>query len=118
LAITVMTPLLYLFGTIISITSGALAGQVLVGYPMATFLHSFATYPVVDLFAGLAKMTLIGFAIGVVCCFKGMNASGGPAGVGRAVNQAVVLAFTATWVLDLLINTFFLAAFPQAQNIR
>ncbi|MCW3040818.1 MAG: hypothetical protein JWM31_2723 [Solirubrobacterales bacterium] len=118
IAITFMTPVLFLFGSIVSIASGAIAGQILVGYPMTVFIHSFATYPVVDLLAALAKMTVIGFAIAVVCCFKGMNASGGPAGVGKAVNQAVVLAFTATWVLDLLVNTFFLAAFPSAQAIR
>ncbi|RZS31229.1 phospholipid/cholesterol/gamma-HCH transport system permease protein [Herbihabitans rhizosphaerae] len=28
-----------------------------------------------------------------VCCFKGLTAKGGPAGVGNAVNEAVVLAF-------------------------
>jgi phospholipid/cholesterol/gamma-HCH transport system permease protein len=118
IAITVTTPALYLFGTIVSIATGALAGQLFAGYPLATFIHSFSTYDYVDLLAALVKMTMIGFSIAVICCYKGMTTKGGPAGVGRAVNQAVVLAFTATWVLDLLVNTFFLAGFPAAQNIR
>src|SRR5207249_9195065 len=118
IALTVMAPLLFLFGSVVSIGSGAIGGQLLVGYPMTTFIESFASYPLVDLLAALLKLTLIGFVVGVVCCYKVMSASGGPAGVGRAVNQAVVLAFVSTWVINLLTNTFFHAAFPQAQNIR
>jgi len=118
IAITITTPMLFLLGSIVSVLFGAFTGQLFQDYSLATFVHSFSTYPAIDLLAAMVKMTLIGFAIGVVCCFKGLDAKGGPAGVGRAVNEAVVLAFTATWVLDLLCNTFALAAFPSAQTIR
>jgi phospholipid/cholesterol/gamma-HCH transport system permease protein len=36
-----------------------------------------------------------------VCCYYGFNASGGPAGVGRAVGQAVRTALIAVMVVDL-----------------
>ena len=36
---------------------------------------------------------MFGAIIAIVCCYKGMTASGGAEGVGRAVNEAVVISF-------------------------
>ena len=52
--------------------------------------------------------------IAIVCCYKGMNAKGGPQGVGRAVNQAVVIAFAALWVVNYAITSITLALFPSS----
>ena len=42
----------------------------------------------------MVKTTLFGAIIAIVsCCYKGMTASGGAEGVGRAVNQGVVIAY-------------------------
>ena len=41
----------------------------------------------------MLKTTIFGAIIAIVCCYKGMTASGGAEGVGRAVNEAVVIAF-------------------------
>jgi phospholipid/cholesterol/gamma-HCH transport system permease protein len=101
-----------------TVVVAGLSGTVLVGYPVASFINSAGQYPLADLFAALIKATLIGFVIALVSCYKGMNAKGGSAGVGRAVNQAVVICFAATWILNYLFNTFYLAAFPAAQNLR
>ena len=43
----------------------------------------------------MLKTVLFGAIIAIVCCYKGMTASGGAEGVGRAVNQAVVVSFLA-----------------------
>jgi phospholipid/cholesterol/gamma-HCH transport system permease protein len=77
--------------------------------------HSFNT---IDLMAFLLKTSLSGAIVGVVCCYKGMNAEGGPAGVGRAVNQAVVISFVIIWVLNYAFNSTYLGAFPGAQAVR
>ena len=42
-----------------------------------------------------AQGTLFGAIIAIICCYKGMTASGGAEGVGRAVNQAVVMRYGA-----------------------
>jgi len=47
------------------------------GYFEATS-HSFTT---IDLVANLVKTSVSGFVVGLVCCYKGMNAKGGPVGV-------------------------------------
>jgi phospholipid/cholesterol/gamma-HCH transport system permease protein len=56
------------------------------------------SYAAIDIFIFFVKTLTVGFIVGIVCCFKGMNASGGSLGVGRAVNQAVVLSFVLVWV--------------------
>ena len=50
----------------------------------------FANASTTDLWGSILKTTVFGAIIAIVCCYKGMTASGGAEGVGRAVNQAVV----------------------------
>jgi phospholipid/cholesterol/gamma-HCH transport system permease protein len=84
------------------------------GYFEATS-HSFTT---IDLVANLVKTSVSGAVVGIVCCYKGMNAKGGPVGVGRAVNQAVVISFCLIWILNFAFNSTYLGAFPGAQAVR
>jgi phospholipid/cholesterol/gamma-HCH transport system permease protein len=84
------------------------------GYFLAVS-HSFTT---IDLVANLVKTSLSGAVVGLICCYKGMHAKGGPVGVGRAVNQAVVISFVVIWVLNFAFNSTYLGAFPGAQAVR
>jgi phospholipid/cholesterol/gamma-HCH transport system permease protein len=86
-----------------------------VGGYLEAVSHSFGT---IDLIANLVKTTLSGAIVGLVCCYKGINAKGGPIGVGRAVNQAVVISFVLIWVLNFAFNSTYLAVFPAAQGVR
>jgi phospholipid/cholesterol/gamma-HCH transport system permease protein len=47
-----------------------------------------------------------------------MTASGGPEGVGRAVNQAVVLAFIAIGAFDYVFTQTLLATHPELSAVR
>jgi phospholipid/cholesterol/gamma-HCH transport system permease protein len=76
------------------------------------------SFTTIDLVANLVKTSLSGAVVGVICCYKGMNAKGGPVGVGRAVNQAVVISFVIIWVLNFAFNSTYLGAFPGAQAVR
>jgi phospholipid/cholesterol/gamma-HCH transport system permease protein len=76
------------------------------------------SFTTIDLVANLVKTSLSGAVVGLVCCYKGMNAKGGPVGVGRAVNQAVVISFVIIWVLNFAFNSTYLGAFPGAQAVR
>jgi phospholipid/cholesterol/gamma-HCH transport system permease protein len=77
--------------------------------------YSFAA---IDIFLFLIKTVVVGAIVGVVCCFKGVNASGGSLGVGRAVNQAVVMSFVLVWTLNFAFNSTYLSLFPEAQTLR
>lgn len=81
----------------------------------ATFSSNF-TLP--DLLGSVIKTSLFGFIIAIVCCYKGMNVKGGAEGVGRAVNQAVVISFAGIWVFNYMFTTLLLAAFPETGNLH
>jgi phospholipid/cholesterol/gamma-HCH transport system permease protein len=118
LALGITTALMNVVAIVFGIVGGYLAVLVfhdtLAGY-LSTFTSNF-TMP--DLFGSVIKTSLFGFIIAICACYKGMNVRGGPEGVGRAVNQAVVLAFAGIWVFNFVFTTTLLAAFPETGNLH
>jgi phospholipid/cholesterol/gamma-HCH transport system permease protein len=119
LALGVMTVIFNYWNTMISLVMQMVADMTVwhetaAGY-ISTFSSNFTIAEVV--FNGLKVLTF-GFIIAIVCCYKGMNAKGGPAGVGRAVNQAVVVAFCIIYIYNYLINSLLLGAFPETAVLR
>ncbi|HYG39469.1 MAG TPA: ABC transporter permease [Cytophagales bacterium] len=55
-----------------------------------------------DVFPATIKTFFFGFAIGVIGCFKGYNASQGTVGVGTAANSAVVLSSLTVFIIDMI----------------
>ncbi len=82
---------------------------------LATYLNNATT---LELLASLLKTTLFGGLIAIVCCYKGITASGGPEGVGRAVNQAVVIAFLGIGAVDYVFTQLLLATHPALNAVR
>src|SRR2546423_2920220 len=72
----------------------------------------------VDVVMYIVKDLVMGLIIGLVCCYKGLNASGGPRGLGRAVNQAVVISFALVLVWNYASNATYLSLFPDAETLR
>jgi phospholipid/cholesterol/gamma-HCH transport system permease protein len=69
-------------------------------------------YPL-DFAAAAVKHIVMGVFIGAVACQKGLSSKGGAEGVGRAVNQTVVLSFLGIWIINSVFNTAYLTAFPS-----
>ncbi|MCQ4079203.1 ABC transporter permease [Streptomyces sp. RB6PN25] len=119
IAVTIMTGLMDLVALVFGVVGGYIAGVWVLGANSGAFFNSFfdnATTP--DIWGSVVKTTIFGLIIGVVCCYKGLHARGGPNGVGRAVNQAVVSAFAAIWVIDYVFTTILLGLNPQMQVYR
>lgn len=57
-----------------------------------------------DVLHGLTKALVFGIAIATSSTSFGMHASGGPPGVGRAVNRSVVVTAVLIFVLDALVS--------------
>ena len=118
LALMLVTGLLDIYALIFGIFGGVLAELVyhqnLAGF-WATF---FANASVTDLWGSVVKTTIFGAIIAIVCCYKGMTASGGAAGVGRAVNEAVVIAFSGIWAFNYVFTQTLLATHPEILVIR
>ena len=112
LALMLVTGLFDIYALLFGIFGGVLA--TLVNHaPLGPFFATLANNAEpTDLWASVVKTTLFGAIIAIVCCFKGMNASGGPAGVGRAVNQAVVIAFLGIFAFNYTFTQVLLATHP------
>jgi phospholipid/cholesterol/gamma-HCH transport system permease protein len=61
-----------------------------------------------DFLASEIKAGVFGMLAGLTACYLGLNAKGGPKGVGDAVNQTVVFAFMLLFAANSVISTIFL----------
>ncbi|QIV79989.1 MlaE family ABC transporter permease [Mycolicibacterium frederiksbergense] len=57
-----------------------------------------------DVLISMVKATAFGLAAGLIACHRGTTVSGGPAGVGNAVNETVVFSFVVLFVINLIIT--------------
>jgi phospholipid/cholesterol/gamma-HCH transport system permease protein len=112
-SVTLMTGMLAIPAAIISVLSMQFAAKFVVGMSSADFYNFlWMTLSPLELIFMIGDCLLSGMLIGTVCCYKGLAASGGATGLGRAVNQAVVVAFAALFVLQLGYNAVALGFFP------
>jgi phospholipid/cholesterol/gamma-HCH transport system permease protein len=115
----VMTCLLNLVSVVVGIVAG-LVGVVYFGQvaPAIYFSTLFSNLTTIELGYALLKSALFGVAIGVICSYKGITSRGGAIGVGRAVNQAVVLSFAVIFVIDFFFTATMLGWAPSLNTAR
>ena len=83
------------------------------GGSAGAFLSSFtalATLP--DLYIAMVKAVVFGGMAAIVGAYKGLNAGGGPSGVGRAVNESVIIAFMLLFFLNAVITAIYFQVVP------
>jgi phospholipid/cholesterol/gamma-HCH transport system permease protein len=80
------------------------------GAYLASFT-AFAQLP--DLYIGEVKALLFGALAALVASYKGLNAKGGPKGVGDAVNQSVVITFMLLFVVNFFLTSIYFQLVPQ-----
>jgi len=118
LALMLITGLLDVYALLFGI-SGGIGAELLYNQPLGGFFATlFNSASVTDLWGSVIKCTLFGAIIAVVCSYKGMTASGGAAGVGRAVNEAVVIAFMGIGAFNYVFTQTLLATHPELQTPR
>ncbi|WP_250550051.1 MlaE family ABC transporter permease [Pseudonocardia sp. H11422] len=118
IAVTLLTGLLDLVALSFGVIGGYVAALVLGASSDAFIANFFANATTTDMWGSIVKTTLFGLIIGVVCCYKGLRTEGGPIGVGRAVNQAVVIAFVAIWIFNYVFTATLLGLNPEMQVFR
>jgi phospholipid/cholesterol/gamma-HCH transport system permease protein len=118
LALMLATSLFSIYAILFGIFGGILAALVHnqpLGPFWATFFNNTST---TDLWGSTLKTAVFGAIIAIICCYKGMTASGGAEGVGRAVNQAVVASFIAFGSFNYVFTQLLLATHPTLITIR
>jgi phospholipid/cholesterol/gamma-HCH transport system permease protein len=118
LSLMLITGLLDIYALLFGIAGGIFA-EIAYNAPLSGFFATLQSQAeTTDLWGSILKCTLFGAIIAIVCCYKGMNASGGAAGVGRAVNEAVVIAFLGVFAFNYVFTQTLLATHPEIQVIK
>jgi phospholipid/cholesterol/gamma-HCH transport system permease protein len=113
LALMLVTGLFDIYAVLFGIFGGLLT-TLIYGQPFGPFWATFfANADSTDLWGSVLKTTIYGAIIAIVCCYKGMTASGGAEGVGKAVNQAVVIALLGVFAFNYVFTQTLLATHPQ-----
>jgi phospholipid/cholesterol/gamma-HCH transport system permease protein len=118
LALMVVTGLFNAFAILAGLSGGILTTltfEAPLGPFFATILTNATT---VELWASLLKTTTFGAIIAIVSCYKGMTVSGGAEGVGRAVNQGVVMTLLVVFAFNYVFTQFVLATHPDILIIK
>ncbi len=118
LALMLITGLFDIYALLAGVLGGVLA-TLASGAGIAPFFATFLTNAsTTDLWASVLKSTLFGAIIAIVSCYKGMTASGGAEGVGRAVNDGIVVTFLAIGAFNYVFTQTLLATHPELSVIR
>jgi phospholipid/cholesterol/gamma-HCH transport system permease protein len=118
IALMTVTSLFNIYAVLFGLFGGILA-EIVSGQPLGPFWDTlFANATIVDLWGSTLKTMMFGAIIAIVCCYKGMTASGGAEGVGRAVNQAVVTSLLGVTAFNYVFMALLLATHPQITVIK
>lgn len=109
LATVLMLPVLTILADTVGIAGGLVVATSELGISGGFFYRSLLQNMTLgDLLSGLGKAAFFGYIISIVACAKGLNATGGADGVGRATTSAVVASAVSVLVLDFFLTKLFL----------
>lgn len=100
--------------SVVGVVGGYFFNVVLQGGTPGAYLASFtALAQLPDLYVGEVKALIFGMIAALVAAYKGLNAKGGPKGVGDAVNQSVVISFMLLFLTNFIITAVYFQLVPQ-----
>jgi len=104
IATTLTIPVLALYCSFVALYGSYLNVHAEETSSMISFYQSaFKTISFLDITTSVVKTIVYGFTIGIVGCYKGYHATQGTRGVGKAANQAVVLAMFLIFIEEVII---------------
>jgi phospholipid/cholesterol/gamma-HCH transport system permease protein len=99
--------------SVVGVAGGYVFNVVLQDGTPGAYLASFtALAQLPDVWIGMIKALIFGLIAAIVAAYKGMNAAGGPKGVGDAVNESVVITFLLLFVVNFILSTIYLQVVP------
>jgi len=100
--------------SVVGVVGGYVFNVIVQGGTPGAYIASFtALAQLPDLWTAEIKALIFGAISAVVASFKGLNAGGGPKGVGDAVNQSVVITFMLLFVVNFVITAVYFQVVPQ-----
>lgn len=99
--------------SVVGVMGGYVFNVVLQHGTPGAYLASFtALAQLPDLWQGMAKALVFGMIAAIVAAYKGMNAAGGPKGVGDAVNESVVITFMLLFIVNFVMSAIYFQVVP------
>jgi phospholipid/cholesterol/gamma-HCH transport system permease protein len=99
--------------SVVGVAGGYFFNVILQHGTPGAYLASFsALAQLPDLYAGEIKAVIFGLIAAVVASYKGLNAGGGPKGVGDAVNQSVVITFMLLFAVNFVLTAAYFQIVP------
>jgi phospholipid/cholesterol/gamma-HCH transport system permease protein len=99
--------------SVVGVAGGYFFNVIMQGGTPGAYLASFsALAQLPDLWAGEIKAVIFGLIAAVVASYKGLNAGGGPKGVGDAVNQSVVITFLMLFFVNFVMTAVYFQVVP------
>lgn len=99
--------------SVVGVGGGYFFNVIIQGGTPGSYLASFsALAQLPDLYAGEVKAVIFGLIAAVVASHKGLNAGGGPKGVGDAVNQSVVVTFLMLFFVNFVLTAVYFQVVP------
>src|SRR6478752_3646793 len=99
--------------SVVGVAGGYVFNVLLQGGTPGSYIASFtALAQLPDVWQGLAKALVFGMIAAIVAAYMGMNAAGGPKGVGDAVNQSVVVSFMLLSVINFVMSAIYFQLVP------
>ncbi len=96
---------LYIVALLASYLSPRLITTLIYHQSPGTYDHYFLAFlPPIDILWSFAKLIVLAVAIILIHCYYGFTASGGPAGVGKAVGQAIRTSIVTVVVADFFLS--------------
>ena len=113
LAMMLVAVLLNGLVSVVGVCGGYFFNVIIQGGTPGAYIASFtALAQIPDLWAGEIKALIFGVIASVVAAYKGLNAGGGPKGVGDAVNQSVVITFMLLFVVNFVATAVYFQVVP------
>ena len=109
-AIVIMLPILVVLSDFVGIMGGLLMAVTSLNQPAAFYMqHVIKAIHPEDILSGLGKTVVFALLIGFIACYKGLTATGGADGVGRATTETVVASSLSILISDFFLTKLFLA---------
>ena len=110
LAIVIMLPILVILADLVGVLGGLVMAVTTLNQPGQFYLqHVIKALSLHDIMSGLGKTVVFALLIAFIACYKGLHASGGADGVGRATTETVVAASLSILISDFFLTKLFLA---------
>jgi phospholipid/cholesterol/gamma-HCH transport system permease protein len=104
---------LYLVGLIGSYIASELSVVVLFHQSQGTYDHYFSAFiQGRDILLSVIKIVTFAFAVALIHCWYGFNATGGPQGVGEATGRAIRASIVVVVLLDMVMTLLFWGSHP------